>query len=339
MPLHGYGVLACEVVGRRAETRGDSPHYEIHARAGAADFRVAVNVKSRESPSELLYVVDDDFRHPVVAGLGDLAATFTPLARGPGGLALDYVRANLFDRVAMRPLPHTAAGPANDLNEMLDHYVARAQSERGARLYAFGQRWGPEAGRRDGVFGFSPGNGVHDVHMNQGNAPEFTRDDGVWQDGGLVIGLPGEGRHVGVFLAFQSQAWHTDDVTGHALPVPDRGPAHEPGGGEPDLRVRVVAALVDARGGAPERETVTLLNASPEPVDLAGWAIADRLKRRHVLSGPVLAPGAATVVTLPAHVRLANAGGIVTLLDADGLKVDGVSYTAADVREGWTVVF
>ncbi|MGH3912138.1 MAG: DUF2278 family protein [Pseudonocardiaceae bacterium] len=33
-----------------------------------------------------------------------------------------------------------------------------------ARLYAFGEQWGPEKGRSDRIFGFSPGSGVHDIH-------------------------------------------------------------------------------------------------------------------------------------------------------------------------------
>ena len=53
--------------------------------------------------------------------------------------------------------------------------------------------------------------------MNQGNSPRFQGDDGVWQDGALLIHFPAEARWVGIFLAFQSQAWHTDDATGHAI--------------------------------------------------------------------------------------------------------------------------
>ena len=48
---------------------------------------------------------------------------------------------------------------------------------------------------------------MHDIHMNQGNDPRFERDDGVWQDGGLLIHFPGLSRWIGIFLA-SSQAWH-----------------------------------------------------------------------------------------------------------------------------------
>jgi hypothetical protein len=37
---------------------------------------------------------------------------------------------------------------------------------------------------------------------------------------------------------------------------------------------------------------------------------------------------------------LGNSGGTITLLDGEGLKVDGVSYTREEGKqEGWTAVF
>jgi hypothetical protein len=37
---------------------------------------------------------------------------------------------------------------------------------------------------------------------------------------------------------------------------------------------------------------------------------------------------------------LGNGGGLITLLDPDGLKVDGVAYTKSQAqREGWSLVF
>ena len=79
-------------------------------------------------------------------------------------------------------------------------------------------------------------------------------------------------------------------------------------------------------GPAPEPETVTLLNASPRPIELAGWKLADRQKNEQSLSGTIAA-GTALTVTVRPHVQLGNKGGIITLLDDQGLKVDGVSYT------------
>jgi uncharacterized protein YukJ len=291
---------------------------------------VAVNVLSQEKPSELLYVADENFRHPVTQSLPSLQAGFTPLASQPGGMALDFIRGNLFDRQQMQPEPASVPGPDNDLADKLDHFVRRAAADPAARLYAFGQRWGPEAGIPDKIFGFLPGDGVHDIHMNQGNSQRFRQDDGVWQDGSLLLHYPAQDQWVGVFLAFQSQAWHTDDQTGHTT---EDGPA-------PDHLVRIVAALVNPPGPAPEAETVMLLNAGPQQVDLTGWSILDRVKRQMMLDEGLLAPGDSVRIQVAAPVQLGNQGGLITLLNPDGLKVDGVAYTPDQAAaEGWSIVF
>jgi uncharacterized protein YukJ len=328
MPLNSYGVLVGRAGDCRREGGTDSPHYQVRIDAAGTSYRLAVNVLSQESPSELLYVADDDFRHPITAAVGGLATGWHDLAPRAG---LDFIRGNLFSRTAMRPLPPDVSGPDNDLSDFLDHYVRRAIADPGALVYAFGERWGPEAGKKDKVFGFKPGNGVHDIHMNQGNSERFRGDDGVWQDGGLLLRL--NGRWVGIFLAFQSQAWHTDDVTGHAVAEPRP---------EPTTRsaIHIVSAMVNPMGGAPERETVLLLNASPHAVDLTGWTLVDRMKKACSLPPGPLAAGDVLSVELHNGVQLGNKGGAITLLDREGLKVAGVAYTAEQAREeGWTVTF
>ncbi len=217
MPLGRYGVLVGQVTGARAEGAADTPHFQVRVRAGGTDYRVAVNVLSQQSPPELLSIAEEDFAHPLLAELVTVEDGWTAVPSRPGGVALDFVRAGLFDPAAMRPVPATRPGPDNDLAELLGQHVSEAAADPAARLYAFGQRWGPEPGVPDAVFGFSPGNGVHDIHMNQGNAGRYRSADGVWQDGGLLLHHPAAERWVAVFLAFQSQSWHTDDDTGHAL--------------------------------------------------------------------------------------------------------------------------
>ena len=330
MPLRNYGVLAGRVVESRSEQGADSPHFEIRLQAGISEFRAAVNVLSRQAPSELLYLADEDFQHPLLAALPALPDGFTPIPNSPGGLALDFIRGNLFDRTAMRALPPSSPGPDNDLAEKLEHFVNRARVEADARSYVFGERWGPAADVPDDVFGFVPGNGVHDVHMNQGNSPAFADDDGVWQDGGLLLHFPSRNQWVGVFLAFQSQAWHTDDQTGHALVTPV----------DPDHALRIVASLVNPLGPAPEQESVTLINPGPTDLNLVGWALLDRLKHRMDLDPATIPAGEAVRLALQPPIQLGNGGGLITLLNPDGLKVDGVSYTAEQARtEGITLIF
>ena len=257
--------------------------------------------------------------------------------------------------------PPDVSGPDNDLNDFIDHYVERAMADPNAEVYAFGQRWGPEAHQPDKIFHFQPGNGVHDMHMNQGNDAGHRGEDGVWQDGGLLIHFPSPSQWVAIFLAFQSQAWHTDDTNGHALvgpaptptpapvptPVPAPTPAPAPAPApapvvtpsDTDFTVEIIAAMVNPLGPAPEHEHVTLLNVTPAAVDLNGWAIADRNKRTVRLQGAIGA-GETLQVSLPPDVQLGNAGGLITLLDKQGRKVHGVSYTAEQAtREGWTIAF
>lgn len=342
MPLKEYGVLKGRPIGRRLAVTVNA-HYQVHLVDDNTDYRIAVNVRSKLKPSELEYLVDEQFTHPITTGLLDLPLGFNLLGSKPGGLALDFIRGNLFDRKQMIPLAFDVPGPDNDLNDKLDKHIQRALSDEEALVYAFGERWGPEPSIKDKIFGFLPGNGIHDIHMNQGNADKFRQDNGVWQDGALLIHFPSEDRWVGIFLKFQSQTWHTDDRTGHqikAISVPG-GPEREPGETpqEPDFIVRIIAALVNPIGQAPESETATLINTSSQPVNLAGWAIADRLKNKHVLTG-TLAPGATLTIALPQKVQLGNQGGIITLLNDQGLKVHGVSYTKQQAqREGWTIVF
>ncbi|HEX2410450.1 MAG TPA: DUF2278 family protein [Solirubrobacteraceae bacterium] len=200
MPLKNYGVLVGRPTDRRREDGTDTPHYQVRLEdADGVSYRIAVNVLSQESPSELLYLVEDDLRHPVADTAGALDLCWHALAPRAG---LDLIRGNLVSRDRMRPLPPHVAGRA------------------------------------------------------------------------------------------------------------------------------------------PERETVTLVNASPEPVDLTGWRIADRMKETCTVPAGPLAAGATLTVELNGRVALGNKGGTITLLERDGLKVSGVSYTAEQARsEGWTLTF
>jgi hypothetical protein len=75
---------------------------------------------------------------------------------------------------------------------------------------------------------------------------------------------------------------------------------------------------------------------------LDGWSLADKNKRKKSLTGVRLAPYATAVVQVrqDSEMQLSDDGGIITLLDADGIKIHGVSYTKADAaREGWLVLF
>lgn len=326
MPLKRYGVLKGRITQQMAGL-GSAPHHQLRVIDQVADYRAAVNVRSQLAPSELMFAIVDDFQHPLTELLARLPQGFTEVEPRPGGLALDYIRGNLFPSGGLRLLPYAEVGPANDLYDQLDALVERVMGDGAAYLCAFGEPWSGEP-QKDKYMGFYPGAGIHNIHMNQGNDPKFAGDDGPWQDGGLLFYLPRDKspRWTAVFLAFQSQAMHTDDVTGHTIPqVAAR-----------DGLVRIVAARPRAPRGQPE--TVTLVHTGPEPIDLAGWALLNYREDRSPLSG-VLTPGAAMTVPLEGPM-LSDAGDIITLVDAGGLKIDGVSYSKRQVpAEAHSLVF
>lgn len=103
--------------------------------------------------------------------------------------------------------------------------------------------------------------------------------------------------------------------------------------------LRIIAALVNPTGTDAGQETVTLINASPGPLEMTGWEIRDRQNGAHRLES-TLAAGECSRVTLNPSVRLGNSGDDIVLVDPQGREVQRVSYTAADAgREGATLVF
>jgi len=160
--------------------------------------------------------------------------------------------------------------------------------------------------------------------------------DGVWQDGSLIIHLPDENKWIAIFLAFQSQCFHTDDGQGHRIKdICDKMPPKPT-----EKSICIIAALVNPKGADKGLESVTLLNTTPEKIDLTGWTLVDKNKKKLVLKDG-LGPGETRREHLSGQdIELSNQGGIITLLNKSGIKIDGVSYTKKDASiDGRTIVF
>lgn len=347
MPIKEYGVwvaLPVRVSAERAQEDPDTPHIHLFYDDGTGgDYdnarRASINVKSSSALSELVFWHVQDFKHPLVEKLRELDRGFTPIPSVSGGNALDYIRGNLIDLKQGRLLPHDLPGPRDDI---IDYILPELQSaiRRRARIYLFGEPYDDKQG-------------IHDVHMNQGSLGRFKKYNGVWQDGGIIIYYPTEDRFAAILLAFASQAVHTDEQSGHALPgsrnlaqLIARGPADGAVTIDDDLQVAIVAALVNPVGaenppdGAGRPEMVYVLNRTTSGISLKGWSLLNKSDQSHVISGDVwLAPGALQSIVME-QVPLSNNGGLITLLDAQGHKVDGVHYTRDMSRsEGELVVF
>jgi uncharacterized protein YukJ len=172
--------------------------------------------------SEVLYAIEEEFAPPDLAGLTALLMGMTKLQSEPGGLALDYVRstvdgAPMITKAQMTLLPQLNAkakgGSAEE--QMIQRAKAKALenavvtllnmtiADKDGVIYAFGSAYS-DSGKVDGI---------HDIHMNQGNPKNnHGGDNGVWQDGALFIHLPSKATWTAVFLAFQTESWSTDLV-------------------------------------------------------------------------------------------------------------------------------
>jgi uncharacterized protein YukJ len=272
-------------------------------------------------------LADDDFRHEITERLAQVDDGWRHIESRPHGLALDYQRGAMFDRRQMRRIPASKPGPRNDLIDELDDDVTRLMADPTARLHAFGTRWGPEPDLPDQVFGFLPGNGIHDVHMNQGNADEHWRDNGVWSDGGLIFHEPERDRWSAIFLAFQTQSWHTDD-RGNSAPYPRHDGRWKSDG-------RPIACIVGAFVHPNERkegvEHVAIRNETEAALSVAGWRVQNRHGNALALEGHI-PPRTVRRFMLPGDVPLSNRGGRIYLIDDEGSEIDSVAYTRHEAR-------
>lgn len=209
-----YGVLVGRVRDGQEKPSGASPHYEVWIDAGGANYRVAVNVRSVDG-SDVLAYFDPDFQQATKLNLPARAEGpqgFTPLSTGPGGEGLDYLRDHLFPLDAMQPIP--PAGSSISLKNLLDGQIERAKADPRAVAIAVGESFADQGS--DETFGFSPEQGVHDIHMMQGNRGSFASDNRVNGDGALFVRYAG-GETIALFARFSVQDIETNDQAGAPL--------------------------------------------------------------------------------------------------------------------------
>lgn len=206
MPIPNYSVLKGDP--QRGEVafnrQGKNPHYRIYMQDGS---QVDVNIESSNG-SEVLYVIYDPFVPPNPDLLNQLNIGITSVDRNPGGLALDYVREQaggklMVQQSDMSLLPIPDQNPQDQLKNAVISLLNRASADPEGLIFGFGSGYSDPTGVV----------GVHNIHMNQGNPLNagFSNDNGIWQDGALFVRLPATDQWIGLFIAFQSESWQTDD--------------------------------------------------------------------------------------------------------------------------------
>ena len=333
MPLKNYGVWVGYPRHYVAEKDKKTPHLQLfftdREDQDKGKFRAAINIKSSTpEDARLAYWFVRRFTNPITDDIGGLKDGWHDLKEAKKSPALDYIRGNLFDPMAGTLLDHDRPGENNDIIDFVSPILDEA-IKRKAKVYLFGEQFP---------------NGIHDIHMNQGNDDDFAKFNGVFQDGAVLFHFPDDNHWEAIFLAFAVQKIHTKDDTGDPIGDTSLGDILKPIEGpiRDDKVITIQAALINPIGpdetSSGQPEAVYLLNTTSSDINLDGWSIINRNQDAQALSGVLRAnkTEAFTVQDCP----LTNKGGTITLLNAKGLKVDGVSYTRAQAkREGRLVWF
>jgi uncharacterized protein YukJ len=195
--------------------KGD-PHYNLIIKAKGARYRVAINTMSQDN-SEIAFLLDNYFNHPVVDQLRAL-----PEGMHSNAARLDYWRdKRLVDIRRFTQLPFEAKGDGNDLNDlfadMLTTKVKQTALQKcqisGTNYTEYRDAYPPVSPVTvyaiGSAFGMgTPGQGIHDIHMNQGNLGSHQKDNGIYTDGALIVEVSNSVR--AFFSAFQTQRLPTD---------------------------------------------------------------------------------------------------------------------------------
>jgi len=206
MPITNYSVLQGQPTAGKVVT-GSSTHYQITMQATGGPFTVAVNIESVDG-SEVLYAILDNFQPPDPAALLAFVSGMHPLPSQPGGLALDFVRSQVVGQpiitlaqMALLPKKLALTNSADPALNAVDTLLNQTIANKGT-IFAFGSAYS-DKGKVDGI---------HDIHMNQGNPlNNHGSDNGIWQDGALFIHQPTTQTWTAVFIAFQTESWNTDN--------------------------------------------------------------------------------------------------------------------------------
>ncbi len=187
------------------------PHYHLLIEASGDRYDVAVNIVSEDphvADVRVLYAIKQGFTPKTAATLAGLAEGASNLPQG-SPLRLDYVSDGLVTRDDMVLLPLYANGNARQGggSDAIMDLVDQAAGNANVTVYAFGHRYDPSS-KPDPTWGFAPDDGVHNIHMNQGNAPnDHGNENGRHQDGALWLHDEASDSWSAVYVAFQTQSW------------------------------------------------------------------------------------------------------------------------------------
>jgi uncharacterized protein YukJ len=211
-----YGYVKAKVVSEpklKSSRHSHEIQYHMHFSmlVDGKNWDVAVNVGTNDADDLLKYKLVFDFRHPVIETLGAANVGDHDLTGQSALPALDFLRSDLLENTGKWRDSDVMDGSDDaEPSFSLKRLISKAHAQ-DFDVYVFGRF-------------YTEGNGIHDVHLNQGSTKSFIhRPDNdsndhndIWQDGALLVNI-GEPEWAAYFAAFNQQLVPTDDL-GNPLP-------------------------------------------------------------------------------------------------------------------------
>ena len=206
-----YGILKGKVTSvptMKSSRHNKELQYHLHFNIDVqgSPWDVAVNVGTNDSDDLLKYKLVYDFQHPIIQTLKAAANGTTDLTDTDKLPALDFQRSDVLDNTGKWRDSGVMDGsegvePAASLNRLL-----RQAKDQGFDVYVIGRF-------------YTDGDGIHDVHMNQGSKGGFIHVAGsdsndhndIWQDGAVIVDVQAP-EWAAYFTAFDQQWVPTDDL-------------------------------------------------------------------------------------------------------------------------------
>jgi len=211
-----YGFIKCKIVSApklQSSRHKNEIQYHLHATVAVSgadgsiqQWDTAINVGTNDSDDLLQYKLIFDFHHPLVGTLKASAPGFVDLTRTNQLPALDFLRSDVLSESGLWRNSDIMDGsdevePVASLLRLL----RRAQTSN-FDTYIFGRT-------------YTDGDGIHDVHMNQGSKSSFLNNgvddhndhNDIWQDGAVIVDV-GQPEMAAYFTVFTQQLVPTDEL-------------------------------------------------------------------------------------------------------------------------------
>jgi uncharacterized protein YukJ len=211
-----YGFVKAKIVSEprlKSSRHRNEIQYHLHVSmlVGGDNWDVAINVGTNDADDLLKYKLAFDFSHPIVQTLAAADAGSHELTGQAALPALDFLRSDLLASTGKWRDSDVMDG-SNTVEPIatLGRLLSKAHHEN-FDVCVFGRF-------------YSEGDGIHDVHLNQGSKSGFIHRPGddsndhndIWQDGAVLVNV-GEPEWAAYFSAFNQQFVPTDDL-GNPLP-------------------------------------------------------------------------------------------------------------------------